>query len=408
MRGRRALLLAYRASVGAALWFASGCPAIPGDPFSGKDGGDTQHAAGAGAGGAGAAGGAGGELGGDSPDEGGGLADADGDGFTAAEGDCNDGDRNVNPGAIEVVIDEPDGAGNMPEPADEDCDGLVDNVLPACDGDLAPDDFDAMHGANAIDLCAAASPGDRRWGVLRARYVRGDGSLAEPTAAVGVLDAFGPSVRAQGGARMLALSSGRARAARRPGACGGPSCSSYGPGRAPPGFPQDNPSCPPSSEIHDDIGLEVVLRAPTNATGYEFAFKFYTFEYPEYVCDSFNDQFLALATPPPPGSRDGNLSFDSLGNPVSVNIGFFDVCEGCPLGADDLVGTGFGLWNDAGATRWLRTQAPVTGGEEITLRFMIFDTGDDMLDSTALVDGFRWIARGGTVAVETTPVQTPR
>ena len=50
---------------------------------------------------------------------------------------------------------------------------------------------------------------------------------------------------------------------------------------APPGFPQDNPACPPSMVIVDDVAFEVKLRAPTNATGYSFAFKFYSFEFPE-------------------------------------------------------------------------------------------------------------------------------
>ncbi|WP_437315695.1 choice-of-anchor L domain-containing protein [Sorangium sp. So ce385] len=334
-------------------------------------------------------------------------ADSDGDGFTPAAGDCNDADANVNPGAIEVEVTEPDASGQIPAPADEDCDGAIDNVAPPCDDGLSLDDFDPANGARAIDLCAFASRDDRRWGVLSARYVRGDGSPAARSPAVGLFDGFGPNVRVQGGARLLALSTGRARLPDHPDACWTESCSSYGPGAAPPGFPQDNPDCPPSDFINDDIGLEVVLRAPQNATGYEFLFKFYTYEYPEWVCEDFNDQFVALATPAPPGSYNGNLSFDGEGRPVSVNIAFFDVCDGCPLGSSELVGTGFSPRRDGG-TRWLKTRAPVRGGEEISLRFILFDTGDNRFDSTALIDGFRWIATGGTVSVETTPAVDPR
>ncbi|WP_437722970.1 choice-of-anchor L domain-containing protein [Sorangium sp. So ce861] len=334
-------------------------------------------------------------------------ADSDGDGFTPAAGDCNDADANVNPGAIEVEITEPDASGQIPAPADEDCDGAVDNVAPPCDDGLSLEDFDPANGARAIDLCAFASRDDRRWGVLSARYVRGDGSPAARSPAVGLFDGFGPNVHAQGGARLLALSTGRARLPDHPDACWSESCSSYGPGAAPPGFPQDNPDCPPSDFINDDIGLEVVLRAPQNATGYEFLFKFYTYEYPEWVCEDFNDQFVALATPAPPGSYNGNLSFDGEGRPVSVNIAFFDVCDGCPLGSGELVGTGFSPRRDGG-TRWLKTRAPVRGGEEVSLRFILFDTGDNRFDSTALIDGFRWIATGGTVSVETTPAVNPR
>jgi hypothetical protein len=34
--------------------------------------------------------------------------------------------------------------------------------------------------------------------------------------------------------------------------------------------------------------------------------------------------------------------------------------------------------------------------------------GDGLLDSTALVDNFQWIANGGTVVVGTVPVPTPK
>ncbi|WP_437673849.1 choice-of-anchor L domain-containing protein [Sorangium sp. So ce131] len=396
----------------AALPVAIGCSAVGGSPAQEQEGAGGPRAEPPAAGGE--EDGAGGLGAPDDPALGGTAepppdpnADKDGDGFTPARGDCNDADANVNPGAIEVEVTEPDASGEVPAPADEDCDGAIDNVAPPCDEGLALADFDPMSGARAIDLCAAASRDDARWGVLSARYVRGDGSPARPSAAVGLQEGFGPNVHVQRGARLLALSTGRARLPGQPSACSSDSCSSYGPGAAPPGFPQDNPDCPPSDFIHDDIGLEVVLRAPKNATGYEFLFKFYTFEYPEWVCEDFNDQFVALATPAPPGSYNGNLSFDDAGRPVSVNIAFFDVCDGCPRGSGELAGTGFSPLTD-GATRWLKTQAPVRGGEEITLRFILFDTGDDRFDSTALIDGFRWIASGGTVSLDTAPVVDAR
>jgi hypothetical protein len=107
--------------------------------------------------------------------------------------------------------------------------------------------------------------------------------------------------------------------------------------------------------------------------------------------------------PPPVGAINGNISFDSQTNPVSVNIAFFDVCAGCALGTGELSQTGFDTWDDAGATSWLVTTAPVTGGQEYTLRFAIWDTGDNAWDSTVLIDGFEWIADGGTVTVGTQP-----
>lgn len=328
--------------------------------------------------------------------------DGDGDGFRGDEGDCNDCDANSNPGAVDAI------GGDAP-PADEDCDGVVDNVI-VCDDGIGIDDFDPMNGARALDLCSQAAPGDRKWGVLEARYVRASGAAANGSPQVGVLSGFGPNVNVQGGARMLGFSSGAARTPGQPGACDGFSCTGYGTGAAPAGFPQDVPNCPGLQNINDDVGLELKVRAPTNATGYAFLFKFYSYEYPEYICTEWNDQFITLVTPPPPDSMNGNISFDKQNNPVSVNVAFFDVCPGCALGDAELAGTGFDgtAGDEGGATSWLETQAPIGAGEEFTIRFAIWDTGDQYLDSTVLVDRFQWIANGGTVVVGTDPIPDPQ
>jgi hypothetical protein len=329
-------------------------------------------------------------------------ADEDGDGFSVVQGDCNDCDANVNPGAVEVEITEPDMMGVVPEPADEDCDGLIDNVAPPCDAGLALDSIDPYEGAAAIGLCkVSAGVGD--WGIIDAQYTRANGNALNAPLQHGLMGTFGPNVSPLEGDNLLVLSSGRGRIPGQANACGSLSCPGSGASVAPPGFPQDVPACPGDTAIYDDIALEVTLRAPTNATGYAFSFDFYSFEYPEWVCTEFNDQFIALVDPPPPGSINGNISFDAMTNPVSVNIAFFEVCAGCPLGTAELQGTGFDVWNDSGATSWLATTAPVDGGEIVTIRFAIWDTGDQLWDSTTLVDNFRWIADGGTVTVGTTP-----
>lgn len=329
-------------------------------------------------------------------------ADADGDGFSVNQGDCNDCDANVNPGAVEVVITEPDMMGNIPEPADEDCDGMVDNVDPPCDAGLTLDANDPYDAAAAIGLCKLSS-GVGDWGIVDALFTRANGNALNAPLQNGIMGNFGPNITPLEGSNLLVLSSGRARIPGQPNACGNLTCAGSGASVAPPGFPQDVPACPGLSSIYDDIALEVTLRAPTNATGYAFSFDFYSFEYPEWVCTSYNDQFIALVDPPPPGSINGNISFDAMTNPVSVNIAFFEVCSGCPLGTAELQGTGFDTWDDAGATSWLATTAPVNGGDLVTIRFALWDTGDNAWDSTALIDNFRWIADGGTVTVGTTP-----
>jgi hypothetical protein len=189
------------------------------------------------------------------------------------------------------------------------------------------------------------------------------------------------------------------------------------------------------TNITDDVALELTLRAPTNAIGYSFAFKFHSFEFPYWICDQYNDQFIALVSPAPAGSINGNIAFDSHNNPVSVNFVGIDVCDPdqkaqfasdcattgntcptapdpyCPAGTGPLKETGFDTlgasYGGAGATSWLRSQAPVKGGSEFTIRFAIWDTGDQAFDSTVLIDDFQWIT-SGSATTGTVPVTSPK
>jgi hypothetical protein len=240
----------------------------------------------------------------------------------------------------------------------------------------------------------------------------------------GLLDGFGPNVDVRRGERLLALSSGSARA---PGDPGYHDVGGFDKGYIcshPQGFPKESPACPGTitGEPHDATGIEITARAPSNAYGFSFDFDFYTYEWPDFVCSTYNDFFVAILSPIPPGQMDGNVSFDNQGNPVSVNNAFLSVCGcvgnppnpcfaggktfPCQLGNVELIGTGFGFdtgFQDHGATSWLQTQAPVEPGEEFTIRFAVYDSGDGVLDSTTLIDNFKWIAEAG-VTVGTTPV----
>ena len=157
MSGGRFVYLGLCASVGAALWSSGACSATarvqqaPGEGVGGGAASATTAETGAGGGRESTSSWA--DFGdGGAPTGDGASPDEDGDGFTVEDGDCNDGDTNVNPGAVEVVITEPDQSGTVPEPADEDCDGVIDDAPPACDRNIAHADFDAIHGAHAIDL----------------------------------------------------------------------------------------------------------------------------------------------------------------------------------------------------------------------------------------------------------------
>lgn len=402
-------------------------------PFPGTTGGAAGSATGGSGGGTAATGGGGTggglNLGGVSGSgTGGGVVDCtsgdtedkDQDGFTKLDGDCNDCDENANPGAAEVD------ANNV----DEDCNGTADDTGALCDAaitDVA--DMDAQNGARAMGLCNFATPGDKKWGVLEAKWVMADGNPGMNDLSHGMLTAFGPNVNVQEGGRMLGLSSGTAR---QPNDVGYQDPNSSDMGTTcppPPGFPMDSPSCSAftaGAPANDPAAIELKVRVPTNAKSFSYKFNFYTFEWPHFVCSSYNDFFVALQTPPPANAQNGNISFDSLGNPVSVNNAFLDIC-GCPsgppciasngaafacsLGATELIGTGFGvdttLYEDHAASGWLETVSPVDPGSEITLRFAIFDEGDHVLASTVLIDDFKFSADPATGST-TKPVPVPK
>jgi hypothetical protein len=159
----------------------------------------------------------------------------------------------------------------------------------------------------------------------------------------------------------------------------------------------------------DSVVLRLQIRVPTNAQALSFDFKFYTSEYAEYVCQAYNDSFVTLLDTKAPldPKQNKNVSFGPGGDPINVNSAFFQACApdtgwngkafACPLGTAELAGTGFeavapalGKFAQNGATDWLRTTAPVVPGEEITIRFAIWNVGDHWLPSTVLVDNWQW------------------
>jgi hypothetical protein len=48
----------------------------------------------------------------------------------------------------------------------------------------------------------------------------------------------------------------------------------------------------------DSVMVRLRLRAPTNAKAFSFNSYFFSAEYPEYVCSTYNDQLIALVDTP--------------------------------------------------------------------------------------------------------------
>ncbi|MBI4822087.1 MAG: choice-of-anchor L domain-containing protein [Deltaproteobacteria bacterium] len=316
---------------------------------------------------------------------------------------------------------------------DEDCNGTADD--PVADTCSVAENFSATGADLAAALGICSSPtSDRPFGLMSAELFQADGVTAPDGRQVGVLTEFGPNVGPTRGPTMAVISSGTARDLDDPGQSQDESYANSG--MAPTYYTDPNGGtlaststsvCPTGgTAINDVVTFRLRLKAPGNVSGFRFWFKFYSNEYRHWSCSSFNDFFLALLpdSEAPEIPEDRNVSFDEYGHPVSVNNALFTVCDpftcgsgfsgqdsdsdGCPDslyclpnqycgsdrgacvdGSSELVGTG--MSGSAGGTTWIETRAPILPGEEFTLEFWVWDTGDHILDSTALLDGFEWL-----------------
>ncbi|MFO0593557.1 MAG: choice-of-anchor L domain-containing protein [Polyangiaceae bacterium] len=375
-------------------------------------------------------------------DSGLGNVDDDGDGFSEEQGDCNDCDPNANPDAAEVIAEKDPNDPNavLPDPADEDCDGDIDEIdidLKPCDGSLALDSNDPMDAVKAIGYCHVTKDGKVKF-LNKATWVLADGLPPGPAVDMtkynlghGLLDHFGKNDAPREGKRMLALSSGTARNNDEPGWVSRNYDKGYS-SNPPLTFSGESPACPgvivPKSSVQDAAAIELDLTAPSNALSLEFKFNFRTYEFPQFICTQYNDFFWANFVQ---GNTNKNISFDSMNNAISVNAAFLTQCD-CPpagpgtctappypaigqpqkmfdcKGVDLLEGTDFdgssnppgpmyAGWTNAGSG-WLITTTPVQPKQNVKIRFVVFDSGvqngvkDHNVDSTVLIDAFKWHA----------------
>jgi hypothetical protein len=312
--------------------------------------------------------------------------DMDGDGYTPAQGDCNDCDPLINPGAINIPND----------PTSYDCSG--NNKPPApCDA-AGSGKNDPTSLAQAIELC------DPRF--FKGAMMNGP---SDPRAR-NVLGNFGV-LKPQAGAAMSLLSNGVAVDENAAGYANPQRGTSLAGANS---FANPLPNLVGASNcgqatsvvtVHDYTELVLTLRAPTNAKSFSFQFQFFSGEYPDFVCSQYNDEFLAIVQSMKTYAQPTNISFDAMKNPITVNSGFFTVCTNgttpqtmhCTHPPTDNNGSGYEVADGGpipgGSTGWLSTTAPISPGEDVTLRFVIFDEGDHVLDSAVLIDNFQWGAQ---------------
>ncbi len=289
-----------------------------------------------------------------------------------------------------------------------------------CDENLVEGNKDPFNYAKAMGLCHKVTEDSEEWGVISAEIMLPDESGNPHPESHNILSGLGDNIKPLLGSKMLALSSGEA----------------INP------FPDDHrdwgiktnappdwldfhggdlpsaPDCPPGDSINDAVMLKLRIRVPGGVRSFSFNIYFLSMEFPNWVCNAYNDFFIALLdsehesdNPDFQNPADKNLAVEASGYPVGVNMAhlteaeLFTVCEVSPdwpscQGVSDLINTGgfeTGLADSIpanmtprGGTGWLTVRGNVVPGEVITLRLAIWDTGDHRFDSMVLIDNFRW------------------
>lgn len=401
-------------------------------------GGGTGAGTGAGTGGSGAGTGTGGGVA--QPT----CFDVDQDGVSTCANDCNDNDANIKPGGIETA-----------NQVDDDCDGKIDNHVNGADfdkdgakfGETDCNDDEPLVGPFAIEdtmnkvddncdgtvdeapsLCegtlTGGVAGDYAKAIGLCGFVTGSNFMAGNTAARGIRTKFGDSFNPKAGTQMVLLSTGEARDMNDAATQNPQPGREFNTSTAHPLWAK--PKCGSGTQpaAQDLTEISFTIQVPQNAKSFSYEFAFFSAEYPEFICTDYNDRFIAIlessaldVTKLPMGQCKAgtatptcNVSYDSMGQPVTINNGFFDVCDSysgpnadfvqvtntCTKPSSLLAKTGYdradSMYSNkvGGGTGWLKTSAPVKPGETIKLRFIILDEGDDRYDSSVLIDNFKW------------------
>ncbi len=365
------------------------------------------------------------------------VDDCDGDGYKAAQ-DCNDLDGTINPEAYDFP-------GDM---IDNDCDGTVDNPVTNCAATTSTA-TDAVNFARTLDLCpqrSTTNAGTKFDPIVSATWGQISGGLSTIKTnpkQVGRLAAFGDNA-ARNGADLMGMSTGAigSKDPRSPtlGALG--TGSVLNPCGAVPINAADAKSLTGSTTggscatltANDYAELKLNVKVPSNANAMLFDFSFFSTEFNEFWKSDFNDGFFVLVTSK--NLKGINVAKDATGAGITVNSGFFQLCPASPGPANldpakagalkncvgepidpagkilgSLKGTGFAgdllatpSTNDTspgysdptltyvygGSSGWLSSKFGVTPGETLVIRFIIFDTGDNRLDSAVILDNIRW------------------
>ncbi|MBN2724748.1 MAG: SUMF1/EgtB/PvdO family nonheme iron enzyme [Deltaproteobacteria bacterium] len=357
--------------------------------------------------------------------------DNDGDGFSEADGDCDDDNEFIHPAAVEICNDGVDNNCNGEtdgEEGDHDGDGEVrcniDDTTADCDdnnagrshlnfevmGNGIDDDCDEVIDEDPYDCDCSGSP-DRAEAIGLCSGVTSISSYYD-SESNGVAGSFG-ALSPQYGCNFLGLSTGEVWSTSVQGGTsfnenGNPvsvtgcmECTVEDTQNEDWAHPGPEGCCEDNME-NDPARVRIQLVVPSNARSFSFQFIVLSAEYPEYVHTGFNDTFYAVVHST---ALDDvmNVSFapadlpsDTL-QPMTINNGYFEDPRVPPV--TDITGTGYEVYYNnpnpqpdviGSSTGWLTTTSPCTPGEVLTIDFWIHDELDHIYDTSVIIDNWQW------------------
>jgi hypothetical protein len=317
------------------------------------------------------------------------------------EVDCDD----------ERWLSQPGGAEFPDNGFDDDCDGLIDEIV----------DCVCNTGYNSPVDDVVSSMGLCEWILSSSR--RGN------VGAFGVVNQYFSAVTPREGECLGIMSTGKADATVGGGGGGfGGSSSGVQPGHEFNMF-DTSPDPDPEAEgggggpggsgnVYDLAQIILELTPPPNASGFQFDHMFMSAEWPEYLCQIYNDTFYTIVETEGVNHGDPtNVTFDLDGDEITVNVGYFELPSDwtvnigpTPFGQADPAGqcdpssaTGGCVLPDycsgtmalrfiGSGSGWLTTQVPIVNGEEtISVVLSVHDEGDAAYDTMMLLDNFQWL-----------------
>ncbi len=178
-------------------------------------------------------------------------------------------------------------------------------------------------------------------------------------------------------------------------------------------------------QTYDVHEIQLLLKAPPTAQGFEITHIFMSVEYEEYIGSSFNDKYyMILNAPLTTKGVDKIINATACSDPgkyfdyeedgqkfcyMAINTAF---SEPCTNPTTDISGTGYecgpGNSSSGSSTGWLKTTSNIEPGEEFTLIFHVHDASDGIYDSEVILDNFKWLFEPTTPGTQTlTPTENP-